>query len=405
MLTSRYKQLFFWGILALFMVAIIPLAQAGDYGTQDLTLGSQGSAVSQMQKDLTDLGFDTYGVDGWFGPKTYEAVVDFQRFQKLRQDGVFGPITKAALNAVLKEVNSAPRGSLTLGSRGSAVSQMQKDLTGLGFNTYGVDGWFGPKTYDAVVNFQKSRKLIQDGVFGPITKAALDTALTEVVSSKVSSGAKAPTAASISNYNTHEKPIVDSYRASFDGSLAQTLVGRAIWYMEYGYMKYGNTKYAATGHIDCSNFVSLVYSDFGYSITSAAKNYGSVGVKVQGVYAKKISGTSKYTLVGIEKLKPGDIFTFRNSAGTIGHVAIYMGLVNGNPCIINTCSGRPTAIGIVNSFSYWYGSSLMEVRRVLPASAYTAGSKITDRGPVIPATYQVKPDKPIIMPKNLSKGF
>ncbi|NLB17797.1 MAG: hypothetical protein GX825_03450 [Syntrophomonadaceae bacterium] len=375
MLTSRYKQLFFLGILALFMVAIIPLAQASDYGTQDLTLGSRGSAVSQMQKDLTDLGFDTYGTDGWFGPKTYDAVVSFQKFQKLRKDGVFGPITKAALNAILAEVNSAPRGSLTLGSRGSAVSQMQKDLTGLGFNTYGVDGWFGPKTYDAVVNFQKSRKLIQDGVFGPITKAALNTALTKVVSPKVSSSAKAPTAAS-----THEKTIVDSYRANFDGSLAQTLVGRAIWYMEYGYMKYGSTKYAATGYIDCSNFVSLVYNDFGYSITSAARNYGSVGVKVQGVYAEKIPGTSKYTLVGIEKLKPGDIFTFRDSAGTnIGHVAIYMGLVNGKPCIINTCSGRPTAIGIVNSFSYWYGSSLKEVRRVLPASAYSAGNKIADR--------------------------
>ncbi|MDD3269028.1 MAG: NlpC/P60 family protein, partial [Syntrophomonadaceae bacterium] len=226
---------------------------------------------------------------------------------------------------------------------------------------------------------------------------------------KVSDSAKLPTAASIRDYNAHEKPVVDSFRANFNGSLAQTLVGRAIWYMEYGYMKYGHTKYASTGYIDCSNFVSLVYKDFGYSITSAAKNYGSVGVKVAGVYAAKIPGTSKYSLVGTEKLKPGDIFTYWNSdepAKThIGHVAIYIGVINGKPCIINTCSGNPTAIGIINDFSYWYGSSLIEVRRVLPESAFTAGKKITDQGPILPAIYQIIPDKPIVMPKSLGTGF
>lgn len=335
MLTRRCKQLFISGILALLMVVIIPLAaQASDYGTQDLTLGS----------------------------------------------------------------------------RGSAVIQLQKDLAGLGFYTFSIDGWFGLKTNESVLNFQKSQGLKVDGIVGPKTKAALHTALAGDVSpSQVSAAAKASTAASISSYNAHEKPIVDAFRANFDGSLAQSLVGRAIWYMEYGYMKYGLTKYPSTGYIDCSNFVSLVYKDFGYSITSAAKNYGSVGVKVEGVYAKKISGSSKYTLVGIEKLKPGDIFTFWNSDAParthIGHVAIYMGVINGKPCIINTCQGRPTAIGIINSFSYWYGSSLIEVRRVLPASAYATGSKTTDLGPVIPAIYQIKPDKPIIMPENLPAGF
>ncbi|MFA7077113.1 MAG: NlpC/P60 family protein [Syntrophomonas sp.] len=218
--------------------------------------------------------------------------------------------------------------------------------------------------------------------------------------------ATAATAASISQYNRHEKPIVDSLRASYKATPAEALVGRAIWYMEYGFMKYGHTKYPTTGYIDCSNFVSLVYKDFGYSITSAARNYGQVGTRVQGVYSKKIPGTSKYTLVGVDKLKPGDIFTFWNSDRTrIGHVAIYMGLVNGKPTIINTCKGRPTAIGIVNSFAYWYGSSLKEVRRVLPKSAFVAGGKINDRGPVIPAKYQIKPDKRIIMPKYLKTGF
>lgn len=335
MLAKRYKKMILKGILALFAVVWLALpAQANDYGTKDLSIGSRGSFVNHLQQDLQGLGYYSSSIDGWFGPQTHDAVVKFQKSQKLKTDGLVGIKTKTALNALLKKA---------------------------------------------------------------------------VVSPRVSANARVPSATSIKKYNSHEKPIVDSFRANFDGSLAQTLVGRAIWYMEYGFMRYGSTKYPASGYIDCSNFVSLVYKDFGYSITSAAKNYGSVGVKVQGVYGQKIPGTSKYTLKGIEKLKPGDIFTFWNSdepARThIGHVAIYMGVVNGKPCIINTCSGRPTAIGIINSFSYWYGSSLIEVRRVLPASAYAAGSQSSDQGPVLPAMYQIKPDKPIILPKNLAVGF
>jgi len=334
MLTSRRKQSILCSILTLLLVAVIPLsALASDYGTQDLTSGSRGEAVSQLLKDLTTLGYYSNSIDGWFGPKTYDAVISFQASQGLKKDGLVGPITKKTLN----------------------------------------------------------------------------NALTGIVSPQVSDSAKAPTTVRISNYNEHENPIVDSFRENFNGSPAQALVGRAIWYMEYGFMKYGHTKYATTGYIDCSNFVSLVYKDFGYSITSAAKNYGSVGVKVEGVYATKIPGTSKYTLVGTENLKPGDIFTFWNSDAParthIGHVAIYMGMINGKPCIINTCSDRPTAIGIINSFSYWYGSSLIEVRRVLPASAYAAGHKITAQDPVIPEIYQIKPDKAIVLPKNLATGF
>jgi peptidoglycan hydrolase-like protein with peptidoglycan-binding domain len=391
------------------IVAIIPLsALASDYGTKDLSLGSKGEAVSQLQKDLSGLGFYAGSIDGWFGPKTHDAVIRFQASKGLKKDGLVGSITKAALNAAIKATNGKTQG-LSLGSQGDAVKQLQKDLSKLGFYSYSIDGKFGAKTHDAVIRFQASQGLKKDGLVGAITRKALDDALAGIVSPKVSSSAKAPSAASISDYNAHEKPIVDAFRKSFNGSPAQTLVGRAIWYMEYGFMKYGHTKYASSGYIDCSNFVSLVYKDFGYSITSAAKNYGSVGTKVEGVYAKQIAGSSKYTLVGTEKLKPGDIFTFWNAdepARThIGHVAIYMGMINGKPCIIGTCSGRPTAIGIIDSFSYWYGSSLIEVRRVLPDSAYVAGNKITDQGPVIPATYQIKPNKAIVMPKNLVAGF
>jgi len=66
---------------------------------------------------------------------------------------------------------------LQWGSRGEAVSNLQRDLTTLGYSTAGVDGIFGANTYNAVTRFQKSRSLTADGVVGTMTKTALSNAL------------------------------------------------------------------------------------------------------------------------------------------------------------------------------------------------------------------------------------
>ena len=204
-------------------------------------------------------------------------------------------------------------------------------------------------------------------------------------------------------------PQVKAFRAIYNGSPAHALVGRAIWYMNYGYMVYGHKKYWDTGYIDCSNFVSLVYKNFGYNITSAARKYNTVGKRVSGVYSKRQPGsTKKYMLVGVDKLKPGDILTFWKEDSTgkryIGHVAIYMGKLNGKPTIIHTVKGYPTAIGITTSFTYWYGQHFNDARRVLDTSAYSSKTRYTDKGPVIPAKYRMKPG-PVIMPDYLRNGF
>ncbi len=203
-------------------------------------------------------------------------------------------------------------------------------------------------------------------------------------------------------YTQNELPLVKAFQAQDNGSLANDIVARAIWYMENGYMIYGHSKYPTTGFIDCSNFVSLVYKDFGFQVTSAARNYNTVGTKVSGVYAKRQAGSSKYMLVGITNLKPGDIFTFwkTDSDGNryIGHVALYMGMINGKPTIIQTIKGRPTAIGITNSFSYWYGEHFAGARRVLDSSAQQARSQQKNPSPVIPLKYQLPPQNPIVMP-------
>jgi putative chitinase len=65
---------------------------------------------------------------------------------------------------------------LRQGSSGPDVNALQHRLKDLGFDPNGVDGNFGPGTRDAVIAFQQSKGLQADGIAGPATLAALDSA-------------------------------------------------------------------------------------------------------------------------------------------------------------------------------------------------------------------------------------
>lgn len=67
-----------------------------------LRKGDVNSAVTQLQQLLTEKGFDTKGVDGWFGNNTEKAVIAFQRANGLSDDGVVRDNTWAALGVELE---------------------------------------------------------------------------------------------------------------------------------------------------------------------------------------------------------------------------------------------------------------------------------------------------------------
>lgn len=147
----------------------------------NLQNGSRGAAVAGLQRDLTRLGYPL-AADGIFGDKTDAAVRRFQRDHNLTVDGIVGPRTKAAIAAAKSAATlPVPTATLEPGSRGEQVKQLQNALVRLGFMTQAQmntgPGVFGPRTDAALRDFQGSKSLEADGIYGPKSRAALSKAL------------------------------------------------------------------------------------------------------------------------------------------------------------------------------------------------------------------------------------
>ena len=148
--------------------------------------GSRGDGVSNLQRFLSDYGFNPGSVDGIYGPNTAAAVTRFQSSAGASADGVVGPETKgkAKQREGYSQGGTSGGGSsynidnwpryLFNGSSGQGVRELQSLLSSLGFGQVGAaDGIFGPNTDSGVRAFQSANGLEVDGIVGPNTKAAL----------------------------------------------------------------------------------------------------------------------------------------------------------------------------------------------------------------------------------------
>lgn len=169
-----------------FVFILTVLVFPGDVHAQGtlLKMGSRGPAVEKLQRALIEHGFLSGKADGIFGPVTRAAVMAFQRAKGLAVDGIAGPQTLNALygsgsftggNSSYEQPSRSATISrmLRLGDRGQDVAILQNRLNELKFNCGKADGIFGPATYAAVVAFQKKNGLVPDGIVGPKTLAAL----------------------------------------------------------------------------------------------------------------------------------------------------------------------------------------------------------------------------------------
>ena len=96
----RAKRGLILAIAILFAVnaAIITAVQlTGSADAASFKRGSTGETVTKIQQRLQDWGYYSGSVDGVYGSKTEDAVMDFQEQNGLTVDGVAGPATLAAI--------------------------------------------------------------------------------------------------------------------------------------------------------------------------------------------------------------------------------------------------------------------------------------------------------------------
>lgn len=138
-----------------------------------ISLGATGSAVRDIQRRLSDIGLAPHDPPGEFGPSTRQSVRAFQQQRGLVADGFVGPDTWR----VLVEAGYAMGDRLLYRTdpmlRGDDVRELQQRLGQLGFDAGKDDGIFGPVTEAALVEFQANVGLDGDGKAGAETFAIL----------------------------------------------------------------------------------------------------------------------------------------------------------------------------------------------------------------------------------------
>ncbi len=147
---------------------------AGSSAAQvEASIGLSRTQRVLIQKQLTAVGYPTGVADGLWGSKTRGAISLWQKANKL---SVTGYVTARQVNLIAQQagdkVGTDPTGpsagndqleeqllSLTYAER----LELQRRLTALGYNTYGVDGSFGPNTRRAVAAWQRDEGLRASG--------------------------------------------------------------------------------------------------------------------------------------------------------------------------------------------------------------------------------------------------
>jgi peptidoglycan hydrolase-like protein with peptidoglycan-binding domain len=129
------------------------------------------ATVAALQAALKSLHLYRGYVDGIDGPLTHRGVIAFQRRRGLRADGILGPQTRRALG--WRGRPSLGSRVMRIGNRGWDVAALQFLLQRAGHGPGRADGVFGPLTRAAVVRAQGDAGIAADGLAGPSTIGSL----------------------------------------------------------------------------------------------------------------------------------------------------------------------------------------------------------------------------------------
>ncbi len=139
-----------------------------------LSSGSKGEFVLRLRGELQRLSiFDSDGSSDLFDDDLREALKRFQSTRGLKVDGICGPQTWAAFEETRYNIGDRLLALRSPYLRGDDIGDLQRRLNELGFDSGKVDGIFGPLTQAAVAKFQRNSGLAPDGIFGKDTANAL----------------------------------------------------------------------------------------------------------------------------------------------------------------------------------------------------------------------------------------
>lgn len=278
-----------------------------ELGDSLLKKGVNNEDVVVLKEKLIQLNFLSIdAVNSNYDDATVKAVKDFQSFYGLSEDGMFGKNTFATLQKVEKITPLEYTRTLESDVKGEDVKLLQQRLQVMGFlHIDDIDSTYGPKTKQAVLNFQEVYKLQADGIAGAGTIEAINQAL--------------------SGNKRMKRPQVSRSGANSKG---QDLISTAKRYIGTPY-RFGGT---TSKGFDCSGFTQAVFKSQGISIPRATSGQSGFGTKVSR-----------------SELQTGDLVIF---SGTYKAGPSHAGIYIGNGDFIHSSSARGVTISSLNENYY-----------------------------------------------------
>lgn len=131
--------------------------------------------IKEIERALKEEGFNPGPDDGIMDKQTRKAIRNFQKANRLRENGFIDTKTKARLDSLIIQKAKEKRESLGVkeikNRLGSAlwIKKIQRALKRAGFDPGPANGTIGEKTKKAIMSFQKSKGLPVNGIIDPKT--------------------------------------------------------------------------------------------------------------------------------------------------------------------------------------------------------------------------------------------
>lgn len=139
------------------------------FGNSQHESPERGAAIVKLQRLLRLHGYQQVTIDGEFGAKTQQALLDFQQQWHLPPTGIVTAATWQTLRRSLIQ----PAIDLREGECSPAVIELQHLLQLHDFTYVIVNGYFGAMTKAAVMNFQSQHGFPANGIVTAEIWAAL----------------------------------------------------------------------------------------------------------------------------------------------------------------------------------------------------------------------------------------